>query len=324
MSTLLDAPVAETAVSHSTTSAARRLRATMVAVRVAFTWIGVRKSLSPQQKAEAAESFGAEGEYLLAGKKLLNTSHPAFKAVTSVRGRAISYWKGISLPYLEPGIRLIRQDDLSSFSVHMTTLRAELDEAVAQLDEHFAELKAAARSRLGRLFNAADYPESLLGLFQIEWDFPSVEPPDYLRQLSPELFHQEQARVAARFDEAVRLAEEAFTSELGKLVSHLTERLTGVEDGKPKVFRDSAVENLREFFQRFRQLNVGSNDQLDDLVENAQRILRGVEPQELRDNTALRQHVASSLSAVQTLTDSLMVDRPRRNIMRARRQEQVA
>ena len=324
MSTVLDSPAAETASSNSTVTAARRLRATMAAVRVAFTWFGVRKSLSPQQKAQAAESFGAEGEYLSAGKKLLNTSHPAFKAVTTTRGRAVAYWKGISLPYPESGIRLVRQDDLASFTMQMVTLKDELEDAVAHLDDHFAELKASARERLGRLFNPADYPESLRGLFQIDWDFPSVEPPDYLRQLSPELFHQEQARVASRFDEAVRLAEEAFTSELGKLVSHLTERLTGVEDGKPKVFRDSAIENLREFFQRFRQLNVGSNEQLDDLVENAQRILRGVEPQELRDNTALRHHVSSQLSAVQTLTDALMVDRPRRNIMRSRRQEQVA
>ena len=324
MSTLLDAPNAAEAAAVHSDAASRRLRATMAAVRVAFTWLGVRKSLSPQQKAEAAESFGAAGDYLSAGKKLLNTSHPAFKTVTAIRGRAVSYWKGISLPYPEPGIRLVRQDDLASFTVQMTTLKDELEDAVNHLDEHFAELKAAARQRLGRLFNPADYPDSLRGLFQVDWDFPSVEPPNYLRELSPDLYRQEQARVAARFDEAVRLAEEAFTSELGKLVSHLTERLTGVEDGKPKVFRDSAVENLREFFQRFRQLNVGSNDQLDELVENAQRILRGVAPQELRDNTALRQHVASSLSAVQTLTDAMMVDRPRRNIMRTRRQQQVA
>ena len=91
------------------------------------------------------------------------------------------------------------------------------------------------------------------------WDFPSVEPPDYLRQLSPALYEQERARVAARFDEAVRLAEEAFTAELAKLVSHLTERLTGQDDGKPKVFRDSAVENLNEFFSRFRTLSVHSD-----------------------------------------------------------------
>ena len=257
----------------------------------------MRKSLSAEQKAEAADSFGAEGAYLSAAKKLLDTKHPAFKAVTGVRGRAISLWKGLSLPYPEPGIRLIRQDDISVFDVQMTTLRTELAEAVGQLDEHFAELKTAARARLGRLYSAGDYPETLQGLFKMEHDFPSVEPPDYLRELSPELFRQEQARVAARFEEAVRLAEDAFVGELGSLVSHLTERLSGTEDGKPKVFRDSAVENLTEFFQRFRTLNIGSSVQLDELVEQAQRITRGVEPKQLRDNAGLRRQVAHSWPA---------------------------
>ena len=100
----------------------------------------------------------------------------------------------------------------------MTTLKSELNEAVEQLDAHYAELKSAARERLGSLYNPADYPGSLRGLFGVEWDFPSVEPPDYLRQLSPALFEQERARVAARFDEAVRLTEEAFTTELARLV----------------------------------------------------------------------------------------------------------
>ncbi len=84
----------------------------------------------------------------------------------------------------------------------------------------------------------------------------------------------------------MRLTEEAFVSEFGKLVSHLTERLSGSDDGKPKVFRDSAVENLSEFFTRFRQLNVGNNAQLDELVAQAQRVIRGVEPQQLRDSNA--------------------------------------
>jgi hypothetical protein len=187
-----------------------------------------------------------------------------------------------------------------------------------RLDEHYAQLRAAARDRLGRLFNAADYPATLFGLFAVAWDYPAVEPPDYLRQLSPALFEQEQARVAARFDEAVRLAEEAFTGELAKLVSHLTERLSGSDDGKSKIFRDSAVENLTEFFQRFRQLNVRSSEQLDQLVEQAQQIVRGVEPQQLRDSAALRQQVATQLSGVQSVLDGLMVDRPRRKILRPR------
>ena len=116
----------------------------------------------------------------------------------------------------------------------------------------------------------------------MEFEFPSVEPPDYLQQLNPQLYDEECQRVQARFSEAVRLAEEAFTAELARLVSHLTERLSGQEDGKPKVFRDSAVENLTEFFGRFRSLNVRSNEQLDRLVADAQRVIRGVGPADLR------------------------------------------
>ena len=296
--------------------AAQRLRATMAAVRLAFTWLGVRKTLSAEQKSQAADTFGAEGEFLSAGKKLIDTSHPAFKAVTSVRSRIIAFWKGISLPYPEPGIRLIRQDDIGSFTVQLTTLKAELDEAVAKLDEQYSELRSAARRRLGSLYNPGDYPKSLTGLFDVSYDFPSVEPPEYLRQLSPQLYEQEAQRVAARFDEAIQLAEQAFTDELAKLVSHLTERLSGVEDGKPKVFRDSAIENLGEFFERFRHLNVRSSTQLDELVAQAQKVVRGVEPQALRDNSSLRQQVATQLSGVQSVLDGLLVDRPRRNILR--------
>ena len=301
----------------NTATAARRLRSTMAAVRLSFVWFGTRKSLSPQQKEEAADSFGAEGTFLSAAKKLFDTRHPAFKAVTAVRGRAVSLWKGLSLPFPEPGIRLIRHDDVPVFDVQLTSLRAELEEAVAALDDHYGELRAAARERLGRLYNPADYPDSLVGLFKVEHDFPSVEAPAYLRELSPELYRQEQARVTARFEEAVRLAEEAFLAEFAKLVGHLTDRLSGGDDGKPKVFRDSAVENMSEFFARFRSLNVRSNAELDALVEQAQRVVRGVEPQQLRDNATLRQQVAAQLSGVQATLDGLLVDRPRRRILRS-------
>jgi hypothetical protein len=76
------------------------------------------------------------------------------------------------------------------------------------------------------------------------------------------------------------------------------------------------LENLTEFFARFRQLNVRSNEQLDTLVADAQQIVRGVEPQALRDNAGLRQHVATEMSRVQSVLDGLLVDRPRRAILR--------
>lgn len=293
-----------------------RLRATTAAVRVMFTWLGVRKTLSAEQKSQAAESFGAERTYLSAGKKLLDTSHPSFKAVTSVRTQILAYWRNVSLPFPEPGIRLIRQDTVEAFSQQLTTFRQELEETVRQLESRYDDLKSDARRRLGSLYNASDYPATLRGWFDVSWDFPSVEPPNYLQQLAPQVYEREAARVASRFDEAVQLAEQAFTDELAKLVSHLTERLSGGDDGKPKIFRDSAIENLREFFERFRQLNVRSNEQLDSLVSDARSIVSGVQPQQLRDDAAFRQEIATQLSTVQATLDGLLVDKPRRNILR--------
>jgi hypothetical protein len=222
----------------------------------------------------------------------------------------------VTLPYPEAGVRLIQMKQVELFDVQMSDYCGQLDNSVAELDDHYGELKATARRRLGDLYDATDYPPLLRGLFGIDWEFPSVEPPDYLLQLSPALYEHERARVAGRFDEAVQMAEQAFIGELARLVSHLTERLTGTDGSEHKIFRDSAISNLVEFFDRFRKLNVRSSAELDDLVEQAQRVVRGVEPQQLRDRADLRQHVATQLNQVQATLDGMMVDRPRRRIIR--------
>jgi hypothetical protein len=113
------------------------------------------------------------------------------------------------------------------------------------------------------------------------------------------------------------MAESAFREEFAKLVGHLSGRISGAgDDGKPMIFRDSAVGNLHEFFERFRSLNVSSNDQLDDLVAQAQQAVRGIAAKDLRESGDIRQQVASQLSRVQSALDGMLVDRPRRRIIR--------
>ena len=58
-------------------SGGQRLRREMAAVRLSFHWPGTTKTLSPTQKATAANAFGAAGKAIRAGKKLIDTSHPA-------------------------------------------------------------------------------------------------------------------------------------------------------------------------------------------------------------------------------------------------------
>ena len=274
MSTVSEIP---TSMEHDSSS--DRLRQSFSAMRVSFAWLGTRKSLSSDQRSQAASPFGAEAKFISAGKKLLDTGHPAMKAVNQLKRQITEHWKGNSLPYPESGIRLVRQIDLEGLNDRMAEFQRELDSAVRALELAYDEIKLQARERLGSLYNESDYPLSFIGQFEVAWDFPNVEPPDYLRRLQPEIYSQECDRIRSRFAEAVEMAEQAFVDELSELVSHLSERLAGNEDGKPKIFRDSAVENLTAFFERFQRLNISSNEELDDLVGRARSVVNGVHPQ---------------------------------------------
>ena len=138
----------------------------------------------------------------------------------------------------------------------------------------------------------------------------------FLLRINPELYQQEQQRVTERFAQAAELAEQAFVGEFSKVISHLTQRLQDDGTGERKVFRDTAVTNLLEFFDRFRHLSIGSNEDLEKLVEQAQDLVRGITPQDLRTNDQLRQQIAGEMSQVQTSLDAMLVDRPRRRIVR--------
>jgi len=116
-----------------------------------------------------------------------------------------------------------------------------------ELSGQYEQIKSEAQRRLGTLFNASDYPTTLDGMFDVEVSYPPIEPPHYLIALNPGVFEAEQARVRERFESAVELAEQAFAGELQRLVTHLAERLTGLQDGQPKVFRDSCIDKATPF-----------------------------------------------------------------------------
>src|ERR1700734_202453 len=164
MATLLDNIEARPAEGWNrplTTSSAERLRTPMAACRVSFTWWGVQRTLTSEQKAQAAQAFDAEGQFLSAGKKLIDTKHTAFRAVTAIRTKISDHWRGpalpfpapggrrvkteggggFPLPFPAPGVRRIKLDDVESFDRQMADYRAELDDAVANLDRHFEELR---------------------------------------------------------------------------------------------------------------------------------------------------------------------------------------
>ena len=142
MSTTLDEPATSVEASHD------RLRSRMAAMKLTFHWLGTRKSLTSEQMSRAADTFDAERKFISAGKKLFDTADPAFRSVTSVKSRATTFYKGTSLPFPEPGLRLVRQDQIDNIHNKMLSLQGELADAVIVLNERFGQLTTEARLSL--------------------------------------------------------------------------------------------------------------------------------------------------------------------------------
>ena len=71
--------------TQTSPNAAQRLRTTMAAVKLSFTWLGVRKTLAPDQRTTAARAFHADRDLLSASKLILDTKNPAYRALAAVR-----------------------------------------------------------------------------------------------------------------------------------------------------------------------------------------------------------------------------------------------
>lgn len=314
--TAVTADAADTTGATSIETTAREMRQNMGAVKLSFSWLGTQRKLSDAQTKQAADMFAASTDAVTASKKLIDTKHPAYKAVTAIKSQAAAFWRGITLPYPQEGVRLIRQADIALFEERMNDFKAQLNAAAANLQLEYETIKEKAREKLGSLYNAADYPDTLENVFSISWEYPPIEPPQYLLNFNPQLYAQEQSRVQQRFEDAVALAENAFAEELSGLISHLIERLTDEPDGRKKTFQASTIENFKEFYENFRRMNVRSNANLEALISQANNLVSGITPAALRRNAELQTSLRTQMGELKTSLDSVIDTAPRRRILR--------
>lgn len=294
---------------------ASELRQTMGAVKLSFSWLGTQRKLSDAQTKQAADTFHAATDLVTASKRLIDTKNTTYRVLTTLKSQASAYWRSMTLPYPQEGVRLIKQADIGAFEARMREYKEQLVVAAANLQLEYEAIKVAAREKLGDLYNPNDYPPSLEGVFDLRWEYPPVDPPNYLMTFNPELYQQEQQRVQHRFETAVVMAENAFAEQLQDMIAHLIERLTDEPDGTKKTFKASAIENFKEFYENFRSMNVRSNAQLDNLIERATNIVSGVDVKDLRKNSNLRQNLTQQMGEVKTALDNLITNAPRRRVL---------
>ena len=200
----------------------------------------------------------------------------------------------------------------------------ERDTLINDFLADYERARADARSRLGTLYVPGDYPDTgkVQTQFGMSWNTYSLDTPSALAEINPQLYEQERQRYIREWEQAISAATEALTVEFQELLSHLIERLQPDSNGRAKTFRQSTVENFRDFLEKLQPRNIENNLSLAEVARECRQIIDTLDRNAggssvtgvLRQSASIRELVADGMSRARDLLDSAITSTPVRRI----------
>lgn len=247
----------------------------------------------------------------------------ALGKLTNLMAAARIWLRNRSLPFPLHGVAFVPSSRIEYIDNKLTEFRDEYERLADEFVAKIEDIKAAARERLGPLYSELDWPNDLRRRFSFTWRFLSIAPPDEVQLLSPEIIRKEREKFQELLRDAAEQAVTALRVRFAECVDHMVDRLTGSREGdKPKIFHDSLITNLQQFFADFQNLNITNDEELERLVTAASNAVAGVTAKDLRTDSGLRNHVAEAMGRIQEALDGMMVDRPTRRIRLSNQSQQ--
>lgn len=250
-------------------------------------WTGRRKDLGATETIETAYSTETDvGHYW---KKLLPNC-TELKSIQAVSQRIRKYYYEQTLPWFSDGSRIINSAHYLEFSNEFRKLKGEFDDAVNQFINTYPNLVSLAQTKLGALFNAAEYPsaESLKLAFSCSIHFMPV--PD-VKDFRVDLTESEKEEFQNKIKEVETQAVKECYTRLAQVVNKAVSRLSNSET----IIRDSLIENIQDICQLLPKLNVMKDQSLEATRLEVENIVSNINPSLVRENEAARQDSARQL-----------------------------
>jgi len=263
-------------------------------------------------KAKIAE-MTSNHEWLTATKKLVDPC--ALKPIQKSGNAARTYLAGVSLPFPINGMVFVPKDLIAGVDERLNEFRTDFVDKVGKFVSEYDSLRSSAIAYLGDLFSELDYPVDVRERFSFVWRFINLDVPNgRFGVLSPEIYEREKQKFLETMEEARELAVQSLREEFGGLVERICDRFTDSETGKPKVFKNATVNSFYEYFETFKQRNIFNDEALAGLVNKAQEVLAGANPDVIRNSNRLRGTIHDGMAQIDSSMEELLA-RPRRKIV---------
>lgn len=261
--------------------------------------VGIRRRVAVEDVAGEANGVGPDRALLHVAKDIFDAKElrEIQKAQREIHGwlHARSYPSAIRdgvrrlpLSFVEPMVRYFDEKEAEA--------RAHVEAFLAR----YEAVKASAQRRLGALYDAGDYPEpdALRAAFRTTYYFAALGLPEQLNVISRDLYRREAEKAAARAEEERAMVVTALRQQFAEVVTHMAAILEPGLDGKARRFRESSVEQAREFLSMFDARNIGGDEALRPMVERARQLLEGVDAAALKSDADLRRDIRGGFERV--------------------------
>lgn len=296
---------------------ANELQDNVLCIELHISHVGRSKGLRQSHKDEVADHFKAKRGSVGGNRKLFPPNEPHSRKIKSLCNQAAEIWKRYTMAY-ETGRRLIRRDFLQNFIADIEALRVELQEACKEADASYDTIMQACSDWLGEeLFDEHDYPKCFSNSIDVSWGITNFKPSEELLQLAPETYEREKQRVARQFEAALEKFEQECRDNMAGLLESMIVKLSqgeAEEGGKKVIFRESAANNMRAFFARFKDMSVGSDDEMAKLVEQCEAVLGDTTMADVKEDVIKRRDLKDQFTEVKAQLDEMIVKAPARAI----------
>ena len=190
-----------------------------------------------------------------------------------------------SLLWDDKGSRLLTVDNYEHYTGIMDALRERLVRQRTRFIEDYDDYVEQARLDLGKLFRIQDYPskDQLRDRFSIRYRITPVPDADhFIAKLASEDTDRVKHDIERHIEEQLHDAVDDLYRRLAEAVERVSERLNEDGEGKPLVFRDTMISNIRDLVDVVPRLNIFGDQRLARLCQQVKDRIAGVEPDSLR------------------------------------------
>ena len=226
------------------------------------------------------DASASAGRY---NKRLLPKA--AFAALTTTISKIRSTHYEQTLPWDDQGSRMLTVANYERYTELLDGLRERMVRERARFIEDYDDNVDQARLDLGKLFRIEDYPskEALHGRFGIRYRIVPVPDADhFMAQLASDDTARVKRDIESQIEKRLNDAVADLYRRLGEAVERVSERLQEGEDGKPLVFRNSMIENIRDLVDVVPRLNIFGDDRLAQLCQDVKDRIAHADPETLR------------------------------------------